>query len=171
MSILSCSVYAQNWTKEITKDFSKEKNVAVVIDLSEAMIMDVPISEYPEYYSGKFSSNEKYANLVLEKFKNRFVSNFCQKCKRNAVSEEEARFTVTYKINSISENGGFSGVYWVSDKGNKSETISFNRKDGRWNDFEKLLMENVDKFWKSVANSQGGVKGNPYNDKLFSKKK
>lgn len=168
-TFLAISTSAQNWDKDIVKEFVKEKNVAMVVDLSDATIMDVQISDYPEYYSGKYSSNEKYANLVLEKFKNRFTANFYETCKRNSISKADARFVVTYKINSISENGGFSGVYYVSDRGNMSDTISFSRKDGKWNDFEVLLMENVDKFWKAVKGQF--TQGNPYFDKLYTKKK
>ena len=68
-ALLSLTTSAQNWNKEIVKEFIKEKNVALVVDFSRATIMDVSIDDYPEYYSGKFSSNEKYANLVLKKFK------------------------------------------------------------------------------------------------------
>lgn len=160
---------AQNWNKDIATEFKKENNVAIIVDLSEATIMDVSIKDYPVYYSGKFSSNEKYANMVLEKLKNRFTSKFYTRLKKKKVTPEEARFVVTYKFMSINEKGGFSGVYWVSDKGNISDQIPFERKDGRWNDFEILLMENVDKFWKSAKG--GSSKGNPYLDNLFSKKR
>lgn len=71
-AILFCSVStnAQNWTKEIAKNFLKEKQVAINVDLSDATIMDVSLKDYPEYFNGKYSSNEKYANLILDKFKN-----------------------------------------------------------------------------------------------------
>lgn len=161
------SANAQNWTKEIAKNFSKEKQVAINVDLSDAIIMDVSLKDYPEYFSGKYSSNEKYANLILDKFKNRFRTSFYKYLKIKEISESDAKFTLVFKIKSITEKGGFSGSYFVITQGNCSNEISFDQKDGRWNDFETLLMENAEKFWKTAD-----LKGyNPYTVKLYPKKK
>jgi len=169
LAILFCSVStnAQNWTKEIAKNFLKEKQVAINVDLSNATIMDVSLKDYPEYFSGKYSSNEKYANLILNKFKNRFRTSFYKYLKKNEKSESEAKFTLVFKFKSITEKGGFTGVYYVVTQGNCSEEISFYQKDGRWNDFETLLMENAEKFWETAH-----FKGySPYTVKLYPKKK
>ena len=169
-AILLCTVStsAQNWTKEIAKDFSKEKQVAINIDLSNATIMDVSLKEYPEYFSGKYSSNEKFANLILNKFKNRFRTSFYKYLKKNEISESEAKFTIVFKFKNITEEGGFSGVYYVETQGNCSKEINFNQKDGRWNDFETLLMENAEIFWKTTIHRSYI---NPYAVKLYTKKK
>ena len=161
------TVHAQNWTKEIAKDFIKDKQVAINVDLSDATIMDVSLKDYPEYYSGKYSSNERYANLVLEKFRNRFRTSFYKYLKKNETSESDAKFTLVVKLKSITEKGGFSGVYYVVTQGNCSNEVSFYQKDGRWNDFETLLMENAEKFWK-LADLKGY---NPYTVKLDTKNK
>lgn len=168
-TIIFCTVIvnAQNWTKEVAKEFSKEKQVAINIDLSDATIMDVSLKDYPEYFSGKYSSNEKYANLILDKFKNRFRISFFKYSKKNEISESDAKFTLVFKLKSITEKGGFSGVYYVVTQGNCSDEILFEQKDGRWNDFETLLMENAEKFWKTAD-----LKGySPYMVKLYTKKK
>ena len=169
LAFVSSVAMAQNWTKETFNEFKNNQDVALVLDLSEATVMDVKMADFPAYYSGKFSSNAKYANMVLEKFKDSFSSFFYKKCKKNSVPVDGARYVVTYKFKSITTEGGFSGEYWVSDGGNISEKLEFSCKDGRWNDFEILLMENVEKFWKSVNGV--GKKGNPYKDKLFPKQK
>lgn len=165
--LAATSGHAQNWTKEISNEFKKEKQVAVQIDLSESTIMDVTLADYPEYFSGKYSSNEKYANLILDKFKNRFRTSFYKHTKKVEVSESEAKFILVFEFKSITEKGGFSGTYRVVTQGNSSEEISFIQKDGRWNDFETLLMENADKFWKRIDFSDF----NPYSVKLYTQKK
>ena len=168
--ILFCSVStnAQNWTKEIAKNFLKEKQVAINVDLSDATILDVSLKDYPEYFSGKYSSNEKYANLILDKFRNRFRTSFYKYLKKNEISESEAKFTLVFKFTSITERGGFSGVYHVVTQGNCSEEISFDQKDGRWNDFETLLMENAEEFWKLSIRRRSY---SPYEVKLYPQKK
>ena len=55
---------------------------------------------------------------------------------------------IEFKFSNITEKGGFSGVYHIVTQDNYSEDIHFSQKDGRWNNFETLLMENVDKFWE-----------------------
>ena len=166
----SINMSAQNWTKETRKKFLKEKGVGLIVDLSEATIMDVSIKDYPEYYSGKFSSNEKYANLVLEKFKNKFRSGFYNAVKKEPVDIQEAKYVVTYKILNITEKGGFSGLYYVDCDGNRSKTESYEVKNGRWNDLETLLMENVEKFWKRLKHPNEN-NGNPIYDELYVSKK
>lgn len=172
MTLFLCiaSMNAQNWTKETAKRFLKEKQVAINIDLLNATIMDVSFEDYPEYYSGKYSSNEKYANIILDKFKNRFRTSFYKYLKKNEVSESDAKFTLVFKFKNITEEGGFSGFYYVDTQGNCSEEIYFEQKDGRWNDFETLLMENAEKFWKK-AGGYSGYDYNPYLVKLYTKKK
>ena len=82
--LLSCiNMNAQNWTKEIYKVFLKEKKVGLTVDLTEATIMDVSYEEYPEYFCGKNSVSEKYANLILEKFTKRFRQEFYLAVKKN----------------------------------------------------------------------------------------
>ena len=161
----SLSLNAQNWSKETRKDFLKEKNVGLIVDFSEALIMDVSVEDYPEYFSGKFSSNEKYAKLILEKFIKRFRLGFSLAAKKELVDIKDSRYVVTYKILNITEKGGFSGLYYVECNGNRSETNAFEMKDGRWNDFETLLMENVEKFWKRIKHPSE-MNGNPVYDIL-----
>ena len=169
--LLSCiNMNAQNWTKEIYKVFLKEKKVGLTVDLTEATIMDVSYEEYPEYFCGKNSVSEKYANLILEKFTKRFRQEFYLAVKKEPAEINDAKYVVTYKILNISEKGGFSGIYYVECDGNRSEINSFERKDGRWNDFETLLLENVVKFWKQLKNDED-KKGNPLRDKLYVNKK
>lgn len=167
MLICTVCINAQNWTKEIAEDFKREKQVAFNVDLSDATIMDVSLEDYPEYFSGKYSSNEKYANLILEKFKNRIRTSFYKYFKKIETSESEAKFTLVLKLKSITEKGGFSGSYNVVTQGNYSNEILFDHKDGRWNDFETLLMENAEKCWKT-SYSYGY---SPYNIRLYPKKK
>lgn len=78
LSIIFGSVFtnAQNWSKEIVNDFRKTKQVTIKIDMSETRVMDVPLKEYPEIYSGKYSSNEKYAMKIFEKFEQQFRASF-----------------------------------------------------------------------------------------------
>ena len=165
------SANAQNWTKEIADNFSKEKKVAIKLDLSDVMIMDVPLKDYPEYYSGKYSSNEKYATLILDKFQNRFCTCFYKYLKKEKIEESEAQYTIVFKFLSITEYGGFSGTYYVVTEGNKSEVVSFNQNDGKWNDFETLLMENIEKYWKRASYNPYSA-NNPYGEKrLYPKTK
>ena len=156
---------AQNWTKETLKAFKQEKKAALVVNLKAATIMDVSYEDYPEYYSGKFSSNEKYANLLLEKFENRFRNGFFKSTKKEIVPTGEARFTVVYDFREITEKGGFSGTYYLMDGEDKSNILSFAQEDGRWNDFETLLMENIDEFWKTKKRWRMG--GNPVYDGYY----
>lgn len=162
----SLSLSAQDWSKETRKDFLKVKNVGLIVDYSEATIMEVSTEDYPEYFCGKFSSNEKHAKLILEKFIKRFRLGFSLATKKELVDIKDSRYVVTYKILNITEKGGFSGLYYVECNGNRSETNSFEMKDGRWNDFETLLMENVEKFWNRL-NHLTPMTGNPIFDKLY----
>ena len=172
MAFVSVVAFGQNWTRETVKDYKKEVNVALVVDFSEATVMDVKLEDFPEYFSGRYGKTEKYASLVLEKFKNRFASNYFKASERISVPVEEARFVITYNFNSINENGGFHGVFWICDGDNKSEVVPFKQKDGRWNEFEVLLMENVDKFWEShIWPTIDGIPIESYLKKLESKKK
>ena len=166
--LCSISSFCQNWTKEMSKDFIKSPAVCTIVDLSTATVMGVPVADFPKYYAGKFSSNEEYAQLVLDKFKNKFINNFYKTTKKEKASIDAANYIVTYQIYEITEDAGFSGKYYVECNNCKSRVYSFECKDGRWNDFEELLMENVDKYWRYA---KGGSKhGNPCRDNLLPKK-
>lgn len=165
---ISLLCIAQDWTKDITKEFRKQPNVAIVIDLSNTTIMDVSLENYPKYFSGKYSSNEAYAELIIQRFKNRFKEGFYKTVKKEEVDTSAARFVVVYTFKSISENGGFRGYYHVESGNIKSKSIEFRCEDGKWNNFETLLMENSEKYWRKITKDYFmDMDGNPYKDKLY----
>ena len=156
LSLISLPISAQNWTKDMAIDLLTESKVAIVANLNETKIMGVSLKDFPQYYSGKYNSNETYANLILEKFKKNFEECFYKYTHRIPIAVEEARYVVVYDFAEIDEDGGFSGSYYVMQGDNKSRTLLFKQKKGRWNDFEELLIENSKTYWKSASQKDWG---------------
>jgi len=156
---VTISLSAQNWTKAMQRDFRKSKDIVVVVDFSKATIMGVPTIDFPYYYAGKYQTNDKYPVILLNKIKTKFESTFYQTFGYYQADLATAKYIVHYDFHYINEKGGFSGVCYVSTNGNNSTAYYFGWKDGRWNDFEQLVMENIKRYFgkaKKYPNFIGG---------------
>jgi len=161
-------VYAQNWSKEMQKEFRDAKQISFEVDLSEATIMGVSRDKFATYYSGKYQKTEEYANLILEKMQNTIKDKFFKFSAKKARYDANAPYKVVYVFTSITENAGLNGYIYVIKDGNKSEEIAFSVKDGRWNDFDKLFEENAEKLVKPVYGKNADT---PYSQRLYPKGK
>ncbi len=140
-------VNAQNWTQADSTEFAKATDIAFEVDLSDATIMGLSKEKYPAYYASKFGSTEKNAELLLERFCNEMEYQYFTRERQNVTCDPNAKFKIVYKITYITEKGGFGGTYTLSNGKTKSEAYPFAVRDGKWNSFDNLLLENAKKLF------------------------
>jgi len=150
MLFATITLTAQNWTKQMQKEYRKSKDVAIVVDLSKATIMGVSIDKFPIYYAGKYKKEKEYAEIILEQIENNFKNAYRKANDLPVVDEASAKFVVHYDFNEITEEAAFSGVYYITCGDSKSKITPFSCNKGRWNDFETLIKENIEKFFKKL---------------------
>lgn len=158
------TMFGQNWTKETAKDFKRSKSIAIVTDISQAMICDVPAEKFPLYYASKTKGDAEGIKIMLEKFQYKFKSEFGKLYKKNILETNEADYVINYVFKNINEDGSFSGYFYVDNKGNKSANVEFQMFEGRWNDMETLLVENITRYFRlSVVKNPKRTQG-PFNN-------
>lgn len=159
--------FSTKWTKEMQDDFRKSKDVAVVVDFSQTKIMGVSVEDFPIYYASKYGKRKEIGSLILKQIKESFMDNFRKTYNLPSVKEADAKYVIHYDFYYISEDAGASGEFYVMKGNEKSKVNRFYWGNGRWNEFDILMKENIEKYFKMVS---AGLHPTPFfNSRLYKR--
>ncbi len=141
----TCFSQNEKTLKQIKKNFLKQKEFAIDVDLSTTSFSGLSCEDFIEYVAGKNDISPSFVNAAINKYK----TSFFQTVKGYRFVEDKAN-TVPYKIHirveSLNEQAGIVAKAFISYKDSVDFAyIDLSVKDGRWNSFDVLLNENAEK--------------------------
>lgn len=155
MSVISANAQssAQKWDKETKKAFKKAASYSLMIDFSDMKISGLDSAEFVSYYCDKKQAKPEFLGLVLKKFKHELASAASKVMKKSfLIDDSTSDFVFSYRIYEITDNAGLTGDLSIYPRGKTEEAniYDFKIKDGKWNDFDVLLLENAEKLGKRL---------------------
>lgn len=126
----------------------------MLIDFSQAKFSGLDSAEFVTYYSNKEKKDPAFINLVLKKFKLALAESTEKTLRKKIMLDDtsSSNFVFSFKIKEVTEDAGIKGELYVypKDRLNDALIFDFKQKDGRWNDFDILLVENATKIGKRM---------------------
>lgn len=163
--------FAQQFDKETKRSFKNENVMNLVIDFSQSKFSGLDSLDFVTYYCANENRPKEYFGVVLKKAVNILKANLEKTTKKHFLLDGKSistSFTYRFQFFNITEKGGMNGVLSVYPNFDKNNVVKydFKIKDGRWNTFENLLYEAVEKLGKADV----GISG-VYNDNVYHKQK
>lgn len=147
--------YAIKWDSKTNKAFRKASTYALYVDFSQAKIAGLDSAEFVTYYCEKEGKKPEFLGIVFKKFKQVLGENAGKALSKTFAVEDSssADFIFDFKFSNITEKAGVNGVLMIYPKKHKdmAKMFSFKVKDGRWNDFDVLLLETAEKLGRRFA--------------------
>lgn len=147
------NIHAQKWDKETKKAFKKSDHYSIIVDYTDLKIAGLDSAEFVSYYCEKEKKKPEFLGLTLKRFKDELARAASKVLdKRFRVEDSTADFVFSYKIYDITEKAGFTGEMSIYPRGQQDNAMvyDFQMKDGRWNSFDVLLLENAEKLGKNI---------------------
>lgn len=138
--------------KTIVKLLRKTVSMPVVFDMSETFFCKMTREEFAAANGGPTGISITYLDAVLRKYENVFCNQRVSRMWLSPVSECKEGLALRITVSEITEKGGVTATATlVYDDSIVIAHGDLSVEDGRWNSFDKLLLENAQKQFKRLC--------------------
>ena len=127
--------------KQLTGEFKSCKAFSVDFDLSNMRYGNLTFNDFLVFCKGSFNYEPEFINILFKKWEETFYSQpqFVRP------SEAATPFRIHIKVTNINERAGMEASAMVTYKDSINYShINLSVENGRWNSFDKLLMEKAE---------------------------
>ncbi|MCM1066646.1 MAG: hypothetical protein NC418_03615 [Muribaculaceae bacterium] len=150
--------------KDKIREFKECKAYGISADFSNAIVCGLKIGEYKKFYAEKNSVSEQYVDMLFSQFENALLTRPEGVLENKPFflgnpatfypldSSSPRPFNLHIKIISINENASVTALCTLyTDDINDGYSFDIRVGEGRWNDFEVLVKENLAEVnWKAA---------------------
>ena len=148
-ALIACAVNAKTDTttvsldtyKQLTGEFKSCKAFSVDFDLSNMRYGSLTFNDFLVFCKGSYNYEPEFINILFKKWEETFYS------QPQFVRPNEATtpFRIHIKVTDINERAGMKATALVTYKDSINYSlINLSVENGRWNSFDKLLMEKAE---------------------------
>ena len=148
-ALIACAVNAKTDTttvsldtyKQLTTEFKNSTAFSVDFDLSNMRYGNLTFNDFLVFCKGSFNYEPEFINISFKKWEETFYSQpqFIRP------SETATPFRIHIKVTNINERAGMEATAMVTYKDSINYSlINLSVENGRWNTFDKLLMEKAE---------------------------
>ena len=127
--------------KQLTGEFKSCKAFSVDFDLSNIKYGNLTFNDFLVFCKGSYNYEPEFINILFKKWEETFYSQpqFVRP------SEAATPFRIHIKVTNINERAGMEASAMVTYKDSINYShINLSVENGRWNSFDKLLMEKAE---------------------------
>lgn len=162
LGLTMCFQAEGKWLKGHGKLFNDENEYKVIIEEDQLKYDGLSQEEFIEYYAAKNDMTPNQLGVFLKFIGKDLIKSLSTKSKKIFSTDSESIYVIKIRLEEITGKAGMKAnieISICSPQTIYSYSFPVEVEDGRWNRFDVLLQENIEKMADKILN---GIRGSRY---------